>query len=344
MIHQRGIQPLKVREEQSEGIELNFDEVFAIMRVRWRLIVLCVALSVSAAVAYLAITVPQYTAYTSMLIDTKTNVLPSQQVRATDANSESANVETQAEILRSERIARAVIKDQKLVDHPDFAKSDKGNPLSFLRSLLKTPVEDSPADGDVPASAVKEYKSRIDVKRSQSTYIIEISFKSSDPKTAADTANAVAKAYLSDQLNQREELIRSTSQWLNQRSIELRGAAHAAETALDQFRNTQASGNALGRVALRDLESTAQTYRVISDSFQKRFLETSQGQTFALPDARIVSEAYPPLDKSHPKSMLTLAIAFAIGISIGFLAALAKGFSPGSKPKQVRPVPAKRSA
>lgn len=343
MIHQRGIQPLKVREEQSEGIELNFDEVFAVMRVRWRLIVVCVALSVSAALAYLAITVPQYTAYTSMLIDTKTNVLPSQQVRATDANSESANVETQAEILRSERIARAVIREQKLVDHPDFAK-DKFSPLGFVRSLFKAPVEDTTADGDVPASAVKEFKSRIDVKRSQSTYIIEISYKSSDPKTAADTANAVAKSYLADQLNQREELIRSTSQWLNQRSIELRAAAHAAETALDQFRNTQASGNALGRVALRDLESTAQTYRVISDSFQKRFLETSQGQTFSLPDARIVSEAYPPLDKSHPKSMLTLAIAFAIGISIGFLAALAKGFSPGSKPKQVRPVPAKRSA
>ncbi|WP_156640287.1 Wzz/FepE/Etk N-terminal domain-containing protein [Bosea sp. PAMC 26642] len=342
MIHQRGIQPVKAREEQGEGIELNFDEVFAIMRARWRLIAICVFMSVAFAVAYLMVTVPQYTSVTSILIDTKTNVLPSQQVRASDANSESANVETQAEILRSERIARAVIKEQKLAEHPDFAKSDKFNPISFLRSFLKTPTEETGADGDVSASAVKEYKSRIDVKRSTSTYIIEISFKSSDPKTAADTANAVAKAYLSDQLNQREELIRSTSQWLNQRSIELRAAAHAAETALDQFRNTQAqtAGNALGRVALRDLESTAQTYRVISDSFQKRFLETSQGQTFALPDARIVSEAYPPLDKSHPKSLLTLAVGFAVGLSIGFLAALARGFSPGSR----QPRPAKRTA
>jgi succinoglycan biosynthesis transport protein ExoP len=83
--------------------------------------------------------------------------------------------------------------------------------------------------------------------------------------------------------------------------------------------------DASSRIVLRDLETTAQTYRWFSENFQKRFLETSQSGTFNLADARVVSEAWPPIDKSHPKSLLTLAIAGAAGISIGFLIALAMG-------------------
>jgi uncharacterized protein involved in exopolysaccharide biosynthesis len=176
----------------------------------------------------------------------------------------------------------------------------------------------------VPARAVKEFARRIDIKRSQSTYIIDISFTYRDPEVAADIANAVAKAYLQDRLAAREEAIKGASTWLQQRALDLRRQTQAAETALDEFRNTNAMAGS-SRSVLRDLESTAQTHRMISESFLKQFLETSQEQHFSPLDARIVSEAWTPADRSHPRRLRVLVIAAGIGLAIGFLIALMRG-------------------
>jgi uncharacterized protein involved in exopolysaccharide biosynthesis len=314
--HERDAQPISSAASQDDGLELSFDEVFRLLRRHWSLVVASIGISVAVALVYLIVTPAQYTATALLLIDTKTAVLPSQQLRATDANSESANVETQAEVLRSERIARAVIASQRLLDQPDFAPRDRGlarRALDKVHELVTSKGGAANDDATDPlAGAIKEFRSRLDVKRNQSTYIIEISFRSSDPKVAANIANAVTNEYKADQLKQREENIRGTSAWLKQR-------------ALDQFRSLPSSGNAAGRGVLRDLESTAQTYRNISESFQKRFLETAQGQTYSLLDARVVSEAWAPIEKSHPRSSLILAVAAAIGLGVGFLTALAKG-------------------
>ena len=309
------------------GLELNFDEVIALLKTHWQKIAFSTLSCVAMAAIYLLVTSPQYTATALLLIDARSNVLPTQQVRASDANAESAHVETQVEVLRSERITRAVIVSEDLAKLPEFSASRRmfwSRPAPAEPATGK-PAEKPAAEKEVSASAVKEFQSRLAVKRNSSTHIIEISFRHSDPKLAAKIANSVASNYLTEQLRQRDEIIRNTSQWLRQRAVELLGEAHAAETALLKYRGTTNTGDAASRIVLRDLETTAQTYRWFSENFQKRFLETSQSGSFNIADARVVSEAWPPIDKSHPKSLLTLVIATAAGLSIGFLIALALG-------------------
>jgi succinoglycan biosynthesis transport protein ExoP len=312
-----------------DALELNFDEVVALLRLHWQTIAYTTMSCLALAIIYLFLTPPQYTATALLLIDARSNVLPTQQVRATDANAESAHVETQVEVLRSERIARAVIVAEDLAKYPEFSTTRRF-PWSSPQAV--TPKKDEPtgaamtsAQNEVPAAAVRAFQTRLNVKRNSSTHIIEISFRHSNPALAARIANSVASSYLTEQLKQRDDIIRSTSQWLRQRAVELLGEAHAAETALLKFRSTSSVSDAASRIVLRDLETTAQTYRWFSENFQKRFLETSQGGTFNLADARVVSEAWPPSEKSHPKSMLTIAIAGAAGLSLGFLIALARG-------------------
>ena len=310
------------------GLELDFREVITLVAAHWKLIASSVGACLALAIVYLIITPAQFTATALLLIDARSNVIPIQQVRATDANAESAHVETQVEVLKSERITRAVIASEELTKYPEFSGAS--------RLPWRKPEEKPAVTGDklkdlaeaerlVPAAAVKAFHSRLTVKRNASTHIIEISFRHSDPKLAAKIANAVASSYLTEQLRQRDEFIRNTSQWLKQRAVELLGEAHAAETALLKFRSSNTSSDAASRIVLRDLETTAQTYRWFSENFQKRFLETSQSTTFNVADARVVSEAWPPSEKSHPKTLLVLAIAVASGLSIGFLLALALG-------------------
>jgi succinoglycan biosynthesis transport protein ExoP len=71
------------------------------------------------------------------------------------------------------------------------------------------------------------------------------------------------------------------------------------------------------QVALRELESSAQSYRTMHDSFLQRYTESLQQQSFPISDARVIAEASPPLGKSGPKTGLILVMAAAGGLALG---------------------------
>ena len=57
------------------------------------------------------------------------------------------------------------------------------------------------------------------------------------------------------------------------------------------------------QVALRELESNAQTYRALYDNFLQRYMESVQQQSFPITEARVITAATPPLSKSKPKGV-----------------------------------------
>lgn len=76
--------------------------------------------------------------------------------------------------------------------------------------------------------------------------------------------------------------------------------------------------------SLDELETTAQTYRKIYESYLQAYAESVQRQSFPVTNARVITLATPPLGKSHPKSSLILAFALVAGTLIGFGIALVK--------------------
>jgi polysaccharide biosynthesis transport protein len=71
------------------------------------------------------------------------------------------------------------------------------------------------------------------------------------------------------------------------------------------------------QIQLRQLESAAQTYRGLYETFQQRYIDSIQQQSLPIADARIVSRASPPDKKSYPKSLLILAAATMGGLVLG---------------------------
>jgi succinoglycan biosynthesis transport protein ExoP len=71
------------------------------------------------------------------------------------------------------------------------------------------------------------------------------------------------------------------------------------------------------QVKLRELESNSQSYRALYDNFLQRYVESVQQQSFPITEARIITAASRPSSKSHPKTLLTLAIAAFGGLLIG---------------------------
>ena len=78
------------------------------------------------------------------------------------------------------------------------------------------------------------------------------------------------------------------------------------------------------QVRLRELETAANTYRGIYETFLSRFTQSVQQQSFPSTEARVVTPATPPNSRSSPKIGLTLALAIICGLGIGIMSAFGR--------------------
>ena len=73
-----------------------------------------------------------------------------------------------------------------------------------------------------------------------------------------------------------------------------------------QLANTVAQSRSTSQVqvTLSGLESAAAAYRKLYDGFLQQYMGSTQQATFPITEARVISIASPPLQKSKPKSIL----------------------------------------
>jgi succinoglycan biosynthesis transport protein ExoP len=81
------------------------------------------------------------------------------------------------------------------------------------------------------------------------------------------------------------------------------------------------------QIALKDLDSKAQTFRAIHDNFVQRYMESLQQQSFPYTEARVISRASRPWTKSQPNSTLVMTLASASGLLLAIGVALLIDFS-----------------
>jgi succinoglycan biosynthesis transport protein ExoP len=71
------------------------------------------------------------------------------------------------------------------------------------------------------------------------------------------------------------------------------------------------------QVTLRELESSARSFRTLHDNFLQRYMESIQQQSFPITEARVISRATRPAAASGPKPVLILTLACIGGIGLG---------------------------
>lgn len=101
-----------------------------------------------------------------------------------------------------------------------------------------------------------------------------------------------------------------------------------SELSISQAREAQTRKTLQGYIAdsnegskasiqLRELESTANSYRSLYENFLSRYMQAAEQQTFSMTDARIITSATPPGGKSSPKTSLVLAGGLILGLGLG---------------------------
>ena len=253
-------------------------------------------------------------------------------------------VDSEVEVLKSENIARSVVRTLSLQSDPEFAPSTgfaaaiqgliEGilKPFSALAELPRNPIS-------LAASSVCS-KKNLTIKRTGSTHVVSIDYRSLDPDKAARISNAAAEAYLVGELESKYQAARRVKIWLQDRINELKAQADKTERAVAEYKaknNVDTSGlrpneqqlvdaSSERRIILKDLESSAQTYRALHEALVRRVTEFTQQQSFPAAEARVVSPASPALEKSEPKALIVLGVASILGLIGGFGAAFAREY------------------
>ena len=259
------------RTEQAPGLPYetpsaarSFDlvDVFSFLKSNRRVIAGWAIVTVIVSLVYSFTATPLFTATADVTIDSRkiqvfTNNQGGQDQVVGDNALDSAQVETEVQLLSSESIALAVIKDLKLTDDPEFVNTKPGF-IMGLASAIFGVNEDTTAlsDTDRNRIAVAAFRGDLTVRRLGLTYAMEISFRSIDSQKAARIANAVAEAYITDQLNTKYQAARRASIWLQERIGELRDQSNAAARAVQDYkeRNNIVETGARGQGLLSNLQ------------------------------------------------------------------------------------------
>ncbi len=208
-----------------------------IVHRQFPMILLVSFLTTALGLIYLLITSPSYTAHATLIIDTKRAPIFQQATPVGDIAVESAIVSSQVEILKSQKIALAVIRELRLSEDQEFIGPGRGLVgmlLGLANSIFGSDTELTPESRI--RRALDIFQDRLVAKRVAMTNVLEVSFRSYDPDRAIKITNAIAAAYMTDLLEVRSQSAKLTSSWLEDRIKELREQALNAERAVVDFK------------------------------------------------------------------------------------------------------------
>ncbi len=174
---------------------------------------------------------PVYSASAKIEIDRdNTNILPFQGADSYDYMMDLDNyIDTQSRILTSETLALQTIRNMNLASNPEF-EGGGGSDAIAVGSLKnqKLPPE------------IGAFLGSLSVKRIPSTRLMEVTFESTNPLTAAQVLNAHLENYIEQNYRSRYEATTDATKWLQSELDELSVKVRRSEDARIEYeRNNQ---------------------------------------------------------------------------------------------------------
>ncbi len=227
----------------AEPVERRFDLRIILNFVwrNWMLISGAVALSLLLAFIYLARAKPAYTATTEILLDPQRQRVAGQTSVLTDLQYDYESLESQIAIIKSDPLLRRVVIKEQLAP-PATEKEQQGASDEGEKS----------AEAERIHAAITGLRGATQGTRVGGSTAFNFSVTWSDPERAARLANAIADAYMVDQLDARYDAAKRASTWLSDRLVDLRRKLRDSEAAVDEFRKEHGLAPTTSNVKLNE--------------------------------------------------------------------------------------------
>lgn len=230
---------------------------------------------------------PVYTATATLILEapTQSRGAPGEAIieRPLDLN----RVDSQLQVIRSERLQRIVFENLALANHPELQPPVEAAPTAETPAALDplpAPAEeeawpDSPDADRAREEAFARFRQRFRAQRIGQSYVLEISYSSAHPELAQRIANAGASAYLLQSVSFKAAAASGGAEFVQSRLDMLEREVTAAATAVRQGR--------LPEILISNAE------------------------------ARIIGAALAPLTPSAPRVKLIAALGGVLGLLSG---------------------------
>ena len=243
----------------------SIPDIFATLRRGWYFLALGCFVGLALAISYLVFAPTLYKSSARLLIDLSVNRYLQINKIVDEPTFHQVEIGSQVYILSSESVVVPVIRAMDLTHDSEFVGVQKvadGNFAKFknsIKQLIGWNVEGDAAldpEAALERTAVEAFLTRLQVYREDAGNVINVTFASSDPKKAANIANAVADTYISTTLEAKYKSTKTMSQWLQDRLKDLKEQAIDADRALQDYKianNLVSTGKALGSEELARL-------------------------------------------------------------------------------------------
>ena len=197
---------------------MTLHQFFLILRARYRVVLLVLALALTAALAASLLMPRKYTAQTSLLVDVRTpDPVAGAGMSGVIAPSYMA---TQVDIIGGDLVAQRVVKILKLDE-------DGETKAAWLKA--------TEGRGSLDSWIAKELQSGLQVQPARESNVINITYKGGNADNVAQVVNAFAQAYLDTNLSLKTEPARLYATWFDEQTKVSRAKLEDAQARLSDY-------------------------------------------------------------------------------------------------------------
>lgn len=271
----------------------SFDLIGAARR-QWWLLASALLVSILASGFYLVQAIPLYTSSVSILIDAKKVGMTASSALEGSLTFESGAVDSQLQILSSDKLAASVAQRLGLQDNIAFIDPPKaflgklGDKTSEVLGAVVRLITQTPSDPeikDLPPNvrllmASNVLLKNMRVQRVGRTYVFALDYSDRDPVLAQAIAGQYANAYLEDQLDSKFDSTRRATNWMEERIRDLKARSLAADEAVQKYRADNnliaASGRLIDEQSLTDATTQLTAAKTALDTASARYQRLKQ--------------------------------------------------------------------
>jgi succinoglycan biosynthesis transport protein ExoP len=258
------------RPEPAGDTEVHLLKYVKVFYKRRRMAFTAFLLVVGGVTVYTFTTTPMFEARTRLLIEAENQNVVSFKAVLDEDQTRADYYQTQYNLLQSRALALRTIEELKLWDTPPFGGTNDGrfSVKSIVRSVpvalglvtAQTPEAAGPAltANDAPGGpaetvsqsrAIEAFAAALTVAPVRNSRLVDVKFDLPDGALAASVVNALAKNYITQNLEYKFMASKDASDWLGQQLGEQRKQVEDAEKKLQQYREQNDS------ISMKDSEN-----------------------------------------------------------------------------------------
>lgn len=196
---------------------MTLGQFLSVLRARWWVLLLVLALTVGTTVAVSLILPKQYSATASVVVDFKPDPVSAVVFGGMPSPAVMA---TQVDILNSERVALRVVRNLRLAESAD------------VRAQW---MDATGGEGTIEQWLIGLFKRNLAVQPSRESSVITVTYTAPDPRFAAGLANAFVEAYTQTSLELRVDPARQFSGFFDTQLKEHRDRLETAQSKLSAY-------------------------------------------------------------------------------------------------------------